>query len=61
MKNIPEKRRGNASVHTTAISQVVIGKSCFHEITHPPHSPDVACSDYYLFINLVVNKAICLK
>lgn len=61
--NIREKRRGrlskvvrllhdNAPVHTAAVSQEAIRECGFQEMEHPPYSPDMAPSDYYLFSNL---------
>jgi len=52
---IKEKRRGklsadvllphdNAPVHMSAKSQVAIQKCGFHQLNHPPYSPDLAPS-----------------
>lgn len=60
---IIEKRRGkmsrgirllhdNAPVHTAAISKATVRKCGFIEIDHPPYSPDLAPSDYFLFAKL---------
>jgi len=57
---IKEKRRGkfsagvlllhdNAPVHMSAKSQAVIRQCGFQQINHPPYSPDLAPSDYFLF------------
>lgn len=62
-QNIREKRRGkltrgvrllhdNAAVHTAGITQAAIRDCGFEQIDHPPYSPDMAPSDYYLFGNL---------
>jgi len=39
----------NAPVHTAAVAQAAVKKCDFQEIEHPPYSPDLAPSDYYLF------------
>lgn len=60
---IVEKRRGkiskgvlllhdNAPVHTARKSKAAIRECGFEEIPHPPYSPDLAPSDYYLFRHL---------
>jgi [histone H3]-lysine36 N-dimethyltransferase SETMAR len=42
----------NASVHKAKLSQIAIKDCGFEVIIHPPYSPDLAPSDYYLFPNL---------
>lgn len=60
---IKEKRRGklakgvlllhdNAPVHTAAVAKAAVRECGFEELDHPPYSPDMAPSDYYLFSNL---------
>ena len=60
---IKEKRRGklaagvlllydNAPVHKTRVAQAAIRECKFEQLNHPPYSPDLAPSDYYLFRNL---------
>ncbi|CAG5008678.1 unnamed protein product [Parnassius apollo] len=60
---IKEKRRGklskgvlllhgNAPVHTAGVSKDAVRQCGFTEVQHPPYSPDMAPSDYYLFPNL---------
>lgn len=60
---IKEKRRGklargvrllhdNAPVHTAVIAKAAVQECGFTEISHPPYSPDLAPSDYYLFSKL---------
>ena len=57
---IKEKRRGklaagvlllhdNAPVHKSRVAQVAIRECKFEQLNHPPYSPDLAPSDYYLF------------
>ena len=57
---IKEKRRGklsagvlllhdNAPVHMSAKSHDAIGQCGFQKLKHPPHSPDLAPSDYFIF------------
>ena len=57
---IKEKRRGklsagvlllhdNAPVHMSAKSQAAIRQCGFQQLNHPPYSPDLASSDYFLF------------
>ncbi|GBP88690.1 Neurofibromin [Eumeta japonica] len=57
---VVQKRRGklsrgvlflqdNASVHTTRVSRQDLKDTGFSEIYHPPYSPDLAPSDYFLF------------
>jgi hypothetical protein len=58
--NIPENRRRkltsgarvlhyNAPVHIVGVTQVAILDFGFHQIDHPPYSPGMTSSDYYLF------------
>uniref|UniRef100_A0A8D2J316 Mos1 transposase HTH domain-containing protein n=1 Tax=Varanus komodoensis TaxID=61221 RepID=A0A8D2J316_VARKO len=42
----------NAPVHTARVSKAAVRDCGFEEINHPPYSPDLAPSDYYLFSNL---------
>ena len=60
---IKEKRRGklaagdlllhdNAPVHKSNVAQAAIRECKFKQLNHPPYSPDLAPSDYYLFRNL---------
>ncbi|GBP15172.1 Histone-lysine N-methyltransferase SETMAR [Eumeta japonica] len=60
---VVQKRRGklsrgvlflqdNASVHTARVSRQALKDTGFSEIHHPPYSPDLAPSDYFLFSNL---------
>ncbi|GBP78669.1 Histone-lysine N-methyltransferase SETMAR [Eumeta japonica] len=60
---VVQKRRGklsravlflqdNASVHTARVSRQALKNTGFSEIDHPPYSPDLAPSDYFLFPNL---------
>lgn len=60
---IKEKRRGkltrgvllmhdNAPVHTTHVGKAAARECGFETITHPPYSPDLAPSDFFLFPNL---------
>ena len=59
---IKEKRRGklavgvlllhdNAPVHKSRVAQAAIREYMykFEQLNHPPYSPDLAPSDYYLF------------
>ena len=57
---IKEKRRGklaagvlllhdNAPVHKSRVAQAAIRECKFEQLNHPPYSPDLAPSDYYLF------------
>lgn len=60
---IKEKRRGkvtrgvlllhdNAPVHKSRIAMAAVRNCGFEELNHPPYSPDLAPSDYYLFRHL---------
>ncbi|GBO99655.1 Putative uncharacterized protein FLJ37770 [Eumeta japonica] len=42
----------HASVHTARVSRQALKDTGFSEIDHPPYSPDLAPSDYFLFSNL---------
>lgn len=42
----------NAPVHTAQVANEALQSSCFNPISHPPYSPDIAPSDYYLFRHL---------
>ena len=57
---IKEKRRGklsartqllhdNVPVHMSAKSQAAIQQCGFQQLNHPPYSPELATSDYFLF------------
>jgi histone-lysine N-methyltransferase SETMAR len=57
---IKEKRRGkfsagvllrhdNAPVHMSAKYQAAIQQCVFQQLNHPPYSPDLAPSDFFLF------------
>lgn len=61
--SVKEKRRGklsrgvlmlhdNAPVHKAHLVQAAIQECGFQEISHPPYSPDLAPSNFYLFANL---------
>ena len=39
----------NAPVHMSAKSQATIRQCGFQQLNYPPHSPDLAPSDYFLF------------
>ena len=39
----------NAPVHKSRIAQAAIRECKFEQLNHPPYSPDLAPSDYYLF------------
>lgn len=41
-----------APVHKSHLAQASIRECGFVELNHPPYSPDLAPSDYYLFRNL---------
>lgn len=45
----------NAKPHTSVQTKSWISKSEFVQIEHPPYSPDIAPSDFYLFGNLKTN------
>ncbi|GBP24177.1 Histone-lysine N-methyltransferase SETMAR [Eumeta japonica] len=60
---VVQKRRGklsrgvlflqdNTSVHMARVSRQALKDTGFSEIDHPPYSPDLAPSDYFLFSNL---------
>ena len=42
----------NAPVHMVALADSAVKECGFEEIQHPPYSPDLAPSDYYLFSKL---------
>ena len=42
----------NAPVHTSCVAKAAVNKNGFVELSHPPYSPDLAPSDFYLFPNL---------
>ena len=39
----------NAPVHKPRVAQAAICECKFKLLNHPPYSPDLALSDYYLF------------
>ena len=62
-KCIRQKRRGkltrdvmllhdNAPVHKARVAQAALRECGFEELNHPPYSPDLAPSDYFLFRHL---------
>uniref|UniRef100_A0A3Q1F9Z3 Tc1-like transposase DDE domain-containing protein n=1 Tax=Acanthochromis polyacanthus TaxID=80966 RepID=A0A3Q1F9Z3_9TELE len=62
-EKIKEKRRGmlrrgvlfhqdDAPVHKSVVSMATIHKCGFELMQHPPYSPDLARSDFYLFPNM---------
>ncbi len=62
-EEIKSKRRGkltkgvlilhdNAPVHKAKVAMTAMASCGFENIVHPPYSPDLAPSDYYLFPNL---------
>ena len=42
----------NAPSHTSMVAQDAINNSGFQQLSHPPYSPDLAPSDYFLFPKL---------
>ena len=42
----------NAPVHKSRVAQAAIRECKFEQLNHPPYSPDLAPSDYYMFRNL---------
>ena len=64
---ISNKRRGklsgvlllhdNEPAHNPRTSRAAIRKCSFVELNHPPYSPDLASSNYFLFRNLKKNSA----
>ncbi len=39
----------NAPVHMADVAQVALHEAGFRQLQHPPYSPDLAPSDFYLF------------
>ena len=39
-------------MHKSRVAQAAIRECKFEQLNHPPYSPDLAPSDYYLFQNL---------
>ena len=63
-ENIKQKRRGkssagdlllhdNAPAHKSRTLRDAIRKRCFVVLNHPPYSPDLTPSDYFIFRNLI--------
>lgn len=42
----------NASYHTARVAKQALQETGFTVVRHPPHSPDLAPSDYFLFANM---------
>lgn len=42
----------NAPIHTSIVSSATIDACGFHTLPHPPYSPDLAPSDFFLFNHL---------
>ncbi|MCP6710980.1 hypothetical protein NL489_26900, partial [Klebsiella pneumoniae] len=42
----------NAPAHTSAVVAAKLMEIGFQNVSHPPYSPDLAPSDYYLFPNM---------
>ena len=49
--------RDNALAHMSTVTMAAIQKCGFQLIKDPPYSPDLAPSDYYLFLKM--NKELC--
>ena len=63
---IKEKRRGklaagvlllhdNAPVHKSRVAQAANRECKFEQLNHPPYSPDLVPSDYFLFRNFEIS------
>ena len=48
----------NAPVHTAAVAKAAVKECGFKEIEHPPYSPDLVPSDYYLFSKLKKKRSL---
>ena len=42
----------NAPSHTSRIAKAAVAENKFQELNHPPYSPDLAPSDFFLFRNM---------
>ena len=51
-KRTPIDDNDNAPVHKSRAAKAAIRECKFEQLNHPPYSPDLAPSDYYLFRNL---------
>jgi len=40
---------GNAPAHTPRVARAIVKNSGFEQLSHPPDSPDLTPSDFYLF------------
>ena len=47
--------QGNAAVHKSRFAMAALHTHGFEPLVHPPYSPDLAPSDFYLFPNLKKN------
>ena len=45
-------QQDNAPVHSARISREILNETDFELMPHPPYSPDLASSDYHLFISM---------
>ena len=43
---------GNAPVHMPRVAQAIVKDIGFEQLSHPPYSPDLTPSDFYLFSHL---------
>jgi hypothetical protein len=46
------KLHDNVRLHTAAVTQDLIATFCWEQFDHPPYSPDLAPSDFHLFLYL---------
>ena len=45
-------QQDNAPVHTSKVGMAAVRQCGYELLPHPPYSPDLAPSDYHLFLNL---------
>ena len=51
----------NAPCHKSMKTMVKLNKLSFELLPHPPYSPDLGPSDYWLFSDLIKDKKIVTK
>ena len=51
----------NAPAHNSVVAMAVVHVCGFEMVDHPPYSPDLAPSDYFLFPNMKIKVIVLVK
>lgn len=50
-------QQDNAPAHKSVVAMTAVRVCGFELVNHPPHYPDLATSDYFLFLNMIKHLA----